>query len=96
MFGSHSRPVVSEVKEKVFTTDSFSNLGLHPHLVRHTPTHTHLAYIKTHVSVSVLNADWTLCLGGDAGKGSGRFHHDQVSDHPCLCISLPLGVYTYI
>uniref|UniRef100_A0A8C5CAS5 ATP-dependent RNA helicase n=1 Tax=Gadus morhua TaxID=8049 RepID=A0A8C5CAS5_GADMO len=27
------RPVVSEVKEKVFTTDSFSNLGLHPHLV---------------------------------------------------------------
>uniref|UniRef100_A0A8C5D2X5 ATP-dependent RNA helicase n=1 Tax=Gadus morhua TaxID=8049 RepID=A0A8C5D2X5_GADMO len=34
MFGSHSRPVVSEVKEKVFTTDSFSNLGLHPHLFR--------------------------------------------------------------
>uniref|UniRef100_A0A8C5CU98 ATP-dependent RNA helicase n=1 Tax=Gadus morhua TaxID=8049 RepID=A0A8C5CU98_GADMO len=28
------RPVVSEVKEKVFTTDSFSNLGLHPHLFR--------------------------------------------------------------
>ncbi|KAK0136790.1 putative ATP-dependent RNA helicase DDX31 [Merluccius polli] len=27
------RPVVSEVKEKVFTSDSFSNLDLHPHLV---------------------------------------------------------------
>ncbi|XP_033476353.1 ATP-dependent DNA helicase DDX31 [Epinephelus lanceolatus] len=28
-----SRPVVSQLKEKIFTSDSFSDLNLHPHLV---------------------------------------------------------------
>ncbi|CAN9512884.1 unnamed protein product [Ophioblennius macclurei] len=66
------RPVVSQLKEKIFTTDSFSELELHPHLVA---TLNKVLNVSTLTSVQKQTIP-VLLSGGDAvvrsQTGSGK------------------------
>uniref|UniRef100_A0A3P8P6Z3 ATP-dependent RNA helicase n=1 Tax=Astatotilapia calliptera TaxID=8154 RepID=A0A3P8P6Z3_ASTCA len=63
------RPAIAQLKEKIFTSDSFSDLDLHPHLV----THTHFRLSHVHVQKQTIPA---LLAGRDAvvrsQTGSGK------------------------
>uniref|UniRef100_A0A669DDC3 ATP-dependent RNA helicase n=1 Tax=Oreochromis niloticus TaxID=8128 RepID=A0A669DDC3_ORENI len=67
------RPAVAQLKEKIFTSDLFSDLDLHPHLVTHTQTHTHFRLSHIHVQKQTIPA---LLAGRDAvvrsQTGSGK------------------------
>ncbi|XP_028312248.1 probable ATP-dependent RNA helicase DDX31 [Gouania willdenowi] len=75
-----SRPVVSQLKEKIFTSDSFSELDLHPHLVA---TLNKVLNISTLTSVQKQTVP-ALLSGKDAMVRS------QTGSGKTLCYALPV------
>uniref|UniRef100_A0A671NSE3 ATP-dependent RNA helicase n=1 Tax=Sinocyclocheilus anshuiensis TaxID=1608454 RepID=A0A671NSE3_9TELE len=87
-------PTVNQVKEKVFTSNTFEELNLHPHLVR---TNLNIVLNVTSMTsvqkktIPVLMSGKDAVVRSQTGSGAipGLFHVNQISDGPLAVVIVP-------